>query len=36
MKYKYIINFFYEDCGYEIPNTRKAKTLEGAYKYLCE
>lgn len=36
MKYKYIINFFYEDYGYEIPNTRKAKTLEGAYKYLCE
>lgn len=36
MKYKYIINFFYEDCGYEIPNTRMAKTIEDAYNYLCE
>lgn len=35
MEYKYIINLFYEDCGYEIPITKKAKTLEGAYNYLC-
>ena len=35
MKYKYIINITYENYGHKIPITKKAKTLEGAYNYLC-
>lgn len=36
-EYKYIVSFtYYEDDCEEIPNVRKAKTFEDAYRYLYE
>lgn len=33
-KYKYVVN--YDDIDYEIEDTRKAKTLEDAYNFMCK